>query len=295
MMELCLGTVQFGKNYGINNQDGQPPLAKSLDMLRYATEHGINLLDTAAAYDEAEMVVGCFLQQTQQDVHLISKLRPDCLEGNRCTIEDTIRNELKQTLEKLHVNSIYGYLLHNAEHLYMDEVIAALKQLKKEGLIRHYGVSIYQIADGLAGIEKGCTIIQVPFSVFDQRAKNQGLLEQAIKNGVEIHTRSAFLQGLLMMDTDRIPEYLKKIRPYVEKLNAICEKYGVEKKDLLIGFVKQTSGISRLVFGVDNLVQLKEFVDIFNRVSIREQIMQELNDSFEKIEENLILPNKWGK
>lgn len=294
-MELCLGTVQFGMNYGINNQDGKPSLERSLGMLGYAVEHGLTMFDTAAAYDEAETVVGCYLSQANKGVHVVSKLRSDCLSDTDPPAEEVVRNELMLTLKKLQVDSMYGYLLHNADYLYNDAVMAALKQLKQEGFIKNYGVSIYDIKDGYAGIERGCTIIQLPFSVFDQRAKSQGLLDEAIKNNVEIHTRSAFLQGLLMMDVEKIPSNLRGITPYVEKLNEICNTYAIEKKELLIGFVKQTKGIDRLVFGVDNLEQLKEFISIFQRSSVQEEIMEELNRSFSNIEEDLILPHKWRK
>ena len=295
-MELCLGTVQFGMAYGINNKNGQPPLEKSLEMLNYASEQGISAFDTAAAYKEAEKIVGCFLGGVNtKNLRIISKLSPTCLNDKTWDVDAVVRGELKSSLEKLKIDCLYGYLLHNADYLYNDKLMATLKQLKSEGLIKHYGVSIYDINDGFSGIAKGCTLIQAPFSVFDQRILTQGLLDEAMRKNVEIHVRSTFLQGLLMMAPDQVPEKLSKLRPYVEKLNAICECYDIDKKDILIGFVKATKGIHSLVFGVDNLQQLQEFITIFNRVNIEKTAMQELHNSFKNIEEDLILPNKWSK
>ena len=292
-MKLCLGTVQFGMKYGINNSQGQPSLERCVEMMNYAVRNGIDSFDTATAYNEAESVVGHFLSQTPDKVNVISKLRPNCIEDSSSNIGDIIENELKSTLKKLNVKSIYGYLLHNADYLYNDKVIATLKTLKGKGLIKHFGVSIYDVKDGFYGIDNGCTIVQAPYSVFDQRIRSQNLLSYAKEKNIEVHTRSAFLQGLLMMDVPNIPDKLNGIIPYVEKLNSICSRYGIDKKQTLIAFVKQTEGIEKLVFGVDNINQLEEFIRIFNEASLPEQVINELRLAFNDISEDLILPNRW--
>lgn len=61
-MELCLGTVQFGMDYGISGQR-QPTVEQAVNMLDFATQNGISTIDTANAYGTAEDVVGCFLQK----------------------------------------------------------------------------------------------------------------------------------------------------------------------------------------------------------------------------------------
>jgi aryl-alcohol dehydrogenase-like predicted oxidoreductase len=58
--KLILGTVQLGVNYGINNSEGKPSLAKSFDILNMAYENGIRTLDTAEAYGNAQEVIGAF-------------------------------------------------------------------------------------------------------------------------------------------------------------------------------------------------------------------------------------------
>ena len=293
-MELCLGTVQFGMNYGINNADGRPSVDSSVEMMNYATTHGITTLDTATAYNEAEMVVGKFLGQTTRPINVVSKLRPNCIDVDTVDVEKVVRQEIEGTLERLGVESLYGYLLHNADYLYNSKVLSTLRKLKDEHIISNYGVSIYMIEDGYVGIDEGCTIMQMPYNVFDQRARRGGLLSKAIDSGVEIHTRSAFLQGLLMMSEDKIPAKLSQLVPHVRKLNEICTNYSIDKKSLLIGLVKQTVGIDKLVFGVDNMSQLVEFIQVFDNVNLPKKLALELETSFEGIDDNLILPNKWG-
>ena len=56
MADLCLGTVQFGMKYGINNRQGQPSMNDSVEMIKYAVDNGVKYIDTARAYGDAELV-----------------------------------------------------------------------------------------------------------------------------------------------------------------------------------------------------------------------------------------------
>ena len=60
MMELCLGTVQFGMDYGIFDTPKKQP-DYCISCIDYATQNGINAIDTATAYGIAEEIVGNFL------------------------------------------------------------------------------------------------------------------------------------------------------------------------------------------------------------------------------------------
>ena len=84
LSKLCLGTVQFGMKYGINNQLGrQPTMDESFSMLDYAISNGIGVIDTAAAYGEAEELLGSYLKKRQckQEVKIISKLKPNIIDN----------------------------------------------------------------------------------------------------------------------------------------------------------------------------------------------------------------------
>ena len=81
-MELCLGTVQFGMDYGISGQK-QPSVEQAVEMLDYAVQNGINTIDTANAYGTAENVVGAFLRRQtvpRESLWIISKFRPHLLD-----------------------------------------------------------------------------------------------------------------------------------------------------------------------------------------------------------------------
>ena len=159
-MELCLGTVQLGKNYGINNKSGKPSENDSFKILDYAIQNGIRCFDTAPAYEDAERILGDFIAKTKsKNVHLISKLRPDCFENGFENCKAVIERELKSTLQKLNVESLYGYILHRSSDIYHPEVTEALSEMKKQGLIQKYGVSIYEMGEGFESIKNNCTLV----------------------------------------------------------------------------------------------------------------------------------------
>ena len=80
-MELCLGTVQFGMDYGIFDTPKKHP-DYCISCLDYATQNGIRAIDTATAYGMAEEIVGKFLaKRTVARDHLFisTKLKQFCL------------------------------------------------------------------------------------------------------------------------------------------------------------------------------------------------------------------------
>ena len=204
-MELCLGTVQFGMDYGISGQR-QPTVEQAVNMLDFATQNGISTIDTANAYGTAEDVVGCFLQKktiARDRLWIISKFRPNLLDD---ASEDKYYEIMKQNLEKslarLHLDYLDTYLLHSARYVYNDAIIETLNRLKKEGYARKVGVSVYEPEEAKKCIERSnVDFMQLPYSIFDQRMKNNGVFDLADTNGntTQIHSRSAFIQGLILM------------------------------------------------------------------------------------------------
>src|SRR6056297_1029414 len=89
--KLCLGTAQFGLDYGVANKNGKPSLGKSFEMLDFAFESGIRWFDCAQAYGNAEEVLGeYFLSRTHlKGFHIISKLLPKAFdEGTDFVFKD---------------------------------------------------------------------------------------------------------------------------------------------------------------------------------------------------------------
>jgi len=298
-MELCLGTVQFGMDYGIYNQK-QPKPEDAISCLDYATQNGILTIDTANAYGTAEDVIGAFLRKktiSRNVLHIISKLKPNLLDdADEDNYYHLIKKNLEDSLSRLGTDYLNTYLLHSSRYIFNDAIIDTLNRLKKEGYAEKVGVSVYEPEEAKKCIErKNVDIMQLPYSIFDQRMKNAGVFEMAIQEGnTQIHSRSAFIQGLILMREDEVPPFLYKAKPILRKINEACLRYGVSRISLAMNYVKKESAISHLVFGIDNIKQLEEDINLF-QTGIPDEIVDAVSKDFTDIEADIVMPSLWRR
>lgn len=299
-MELCLGTVQFGMDYGIRGQK-QPSVEQAVQMLDYATQNGINNIDTANAYGTAEDVVGAFLKKKtapREDLFIISKFKPNLLdEVDENQYYDIMKANLENTLSRLHTDYLDSYLLHSARYVWNDAIIDTLNRMKKEGYVKHVGVSVYETDEAKKCIERpNVDFMQLPYSIFDQRMKADGVFDLAKKEEypTQIHSRSAFIQGLILMKEDEVPDFLKKAKPIVRKIDELCQQYEVSRIELAMSYVKRQDSISHLVFGVDNIEQLKENMALFEN-SLPNDIIDEISKEFVDVDTDIVMPSLWKR
>ncbi len=299
MAELCLGTAQLGMQYGINNKVGKLHKESVFEILDTAIENNIRIWDTASIYGDAEALLGEYLvdhRDTTGDIRIISKQCKSVNGLDSRAVEKYIREELQQSLAKLHRKFLDGYLLHSYREIDNLNTIRALHQLKDEGLVRGIGVSVYEIDEAEKAIEDGMIdYLQMPCSIFDQRGLTSGVFRKAKEKGITVFTRSAFLQGLLMMDEENIPDYLNGIKPYVAKLNQLLTKYNIERKHVALKYILSQDIIDYMVFGVETKRQLEEIVQEKNSETLPSDLMNEVKSSFSNISTDLILPINWGK
>lgn len=296
--KLTLGTVQFGMDYGINNPNGKPPLKKSLEMLDYAWTKGIKIFDTAYNYGEAEEILSEFVKTRNlgSEIKIITKLKPNILSETSGKTAEIVENNLKESLKRLSRNYVDGYLFHTPSYIYNDRAVGAMIDLKKKGLTKNIGVSIYEAEDAVyaAGI-KEFDYIQVPYSIFDQRVDRTDFFEIAKKNNITVFARSAFLQGLFFMPEDRIPPFFEIAKPYFKKLDEIISKYNISRQQAALLFSLKNESIDYVVFGADNLNQLKEDIEIAQENIDCEDCIKELKDNFIDVEKSIIFPSLWKK
>ncbi len=298
MPKLCLGTVQFGMKYGVNNQIGrQPTWEESFEMLDYAINHGIDTIDTASAYGEAESLLGFYFKKyaRQDEVKVISKLRPNVIAPG-VQIARTVKDECENSLQKMGLERLDGYLLHTPEYIYNEDILDALLRLKQEGYVENIGVSIYDLKEGYAAVESGVVdYIQLPYSILDQRGIKEGFITAAKKAGIKIFTRSAFLQGLFMMEHDLIPKHLQKAVPYLENMEDILKEFEADKISAILQFVKFEKEIDYLVFGVERKEQLEEDLRKANQSDVPVECIQRLKKEINNVEQAVIFPSLWAK
>lgn len=297
-MNLCIGTTQMGMDYGIAGQK-KPSLEYAIRCLDYATQNGIQAIDTAAAYGTAEEVVGAFLARRtipRDKLFVCTKLRPNILdEVPEKDLENTIRYNLKESLQTLHTDYVDAYLLHSARYSYRPEILTALYKMQEEGLARRVGVSVYEPEEAEACFQDGrMGLVQLPYSIFDHRMKEKGILDVWEEPKCEIHARSAFIQGLITLSQEQVPPFLEKAKPIIGRIDQICKNTGLTRIELAMAYVKRESAVSHLVFGIDSLEQLKEDIQAFSN-PVPEHLLQEMEQEFQGLDADLVMPSLWKK
>lgn len=297
-MELCLGTVQFGMDYGILNQR-KPPLSDALAWMDYATQNGITAIDTARAYGNAEEIVGEFLKKKtlpREKLVISTKFKPNLLNDvSAKQYELVIEKELKSQLKILHTDYVDAYIFHSARYAFDESKLSAIYRMKEKGLAKRVGVSVYEPEEALVCFKSPYVdFIQAPYSVFDHRMKDSGVLDSEKRGECIVDTRSAFIQGLIVLDEEQVPKYLEEAKPIVRKIKLLCEESGVSRVHLAIQYVKREQNISHLVFGVDSLEQLKEDIRFFNE-SLPEDLLESIGKEFEGLKANIVMPSLWKK
>ena len=262
-VRLALGTVQLGLPYGIANKTGQVSLSEVEDLLDFARSSGIELLDTAVAYGESESLLG---EIGVDGFHVVTKL-PAVPENGR-DISGWVEQQVHSSLRRLRLPRLYGLLLHApAQLLEADgaKLSVGLEEMRRQGLVEKIGISIYS-PNELEAIFPlfPLGMVQAPLNLVDRRLVETGWLQRLRSEGVEIHVRSVFLQGLLLMPLQEIPHKFARWTPLWEAWHSWLRKTGISPQAACLNFARSFAEIDRVIVGVDSLSQLQDLVGAVN-------------------------------
>ena len=257
---LALGTVQFGLPYGVANQAGQASPLDAAAIVERAWQGGIDTLDTAAAYGESEQRLG---EIGVGRWRVISKL-PAVLEEHCEDVAAWVKNSVVASLNKLKIARLGGVLAHRSYHLMGRRgagLRAALSGLQAQGLVEKIGVSIYDPGElDVLWPHFRPDLVQAPFSVVDRRLLSSGWLARLYEAGTEVHVRSAFLQGLLLMGPARRPKTFERWQVLWDSWDRWLQEQCITPLQACLGFAASRPEISRIVVGVDTLEHLDEIL-----------------------------------
>ena len=293
-MKIALGTVQFGLPYGLSNQFSHTDKLEAERILKYAYDKGIRMLDTAPSYGNAEDVIGSFIRNHHSDKYwdVITKtphFKDNTINGKQ--IKKLFESfELSQ--ERLGQETTYGLLVHDCNNLFLpggEDLLKTMSKLKDEGFIKKIGVSIYDGSQIDTILDNySIDLIQLPVNILDQRLLDGGQLKRLKKYGVEIHARSVFLQGLLLMQQKNIPVWFENIKDILNIFHVEARKRDMSVLQLALGFVQSINEVDKIIVGVNTKEHLHE---IINATSIRVNI-----DEFSNLSINnsiFLNPSNW--
>ena len=288
MIKLALGTAQFGLDYGISNTLGKIPLIKAKEIINFASSSGIESLDTAISYGDSEQSLGNI---GIGKFKVITKL-PSC-EVKKEEIFNWVLSEVNDSLVRLNQKKIYGLLVHDPKDLISDsgqEIFKAMSYLKKNNKVSKIGISAYAPAQIKEAINKyDIDLVQAPLNIFDRRLVESGCLRYLKNKKIEVHTRSCFLQGLLLTDVRKIPTQFKNWQVLFNDWHHWLKVSNRTALETCLSYPLSIEGVDRVVVGIDNLDQLKEII------SRKKHITDIKIPNIYSNDENLIDPTNWSK
>lgn len=290
-MKIGIGTAQFGLNYGITNKEGKTELPEVTNILNVASQNNIRIIDTAALYGSSEDALGASLPHVSYQFDVVTKTikfsTPNITEDDIGLFEDTFFKSLR----KLKQQYVYGLLMHDSENLRIPNGNRLLKKMiefRQKGLVKKIGVSVYtgvQI-DYILG-EYEIDVVQLPINILDQRLLLSGHLTKLKEANVEIHARSVFLQGLLLLSPEALSSYFNPVKTHIKEYNDFIKESGISPLQAALGFALSLNEVDTVICGVNNHQQLKEICNVaasHNYINF---------DRFAITDESILNPSKW--
>lgn len=286
-MRLALGTAQFGLNYGIANRSGQPTLGEVCSILDYGRARGMDTLDTAVDYGDCMARLG---EIGVEGWSVVSKL--PAIPAGCSDVVAWVTQTVEKSLAQLGVNRLYALLLHRPQQLRGpggELLYEALLRLKRDGSVHKIGISIYDPEELHFLVEEfPPDIVQAPFNVLDRRLLASGWLARLAEQKIEVHTRSVFLQGLLLLAPEARPKKFGRWQSTWERWDSWLAETGVSAVQGSLNYVLSFSAIGKVVVGVDSVAQLAEIIDASLTAT------PPVPDNLKETDSDLVNPTNWA-
>ena len=267
--KICLGTAQFGLNYGVTNKSGKLSEEEIKKSLQIAFLNKISILDTSSSYGDAEKIIVSIIPKTKK-FKVITKLKIPFISQLSDKKQKNIWDKLiYESLDRLKTQQLEGLLLHRASDLMNPKnnlLLEWLLEKKDQKITQKIGVSIYEEEDILEEHFEYLDIVQLPFSIYDQSKYQSGFLKKLQDSSIEVHARSLFLQGLILQQANLWPSWVN------DKDLQIHKKFSEEIKfsklnniDVAIGWVYNLKFIDKLIVGFASSSELKDIIDSYKK------------------------------
>ena len=259
--KIILGSANFDQIYGIKKNFIKKSEIKKL--FNIALKNKIRTIDTSPLYNKSEKIIGLL---NNNRFKIISKIPKPPKNIKRENIKKWLKQKVMISLKNLKIKKFECLLLHNANSLLCkngDEIYKGIRNMKINGLTSKIGVSIYDfnVLDKILKKFK-FNLIQAPFNILDQRLVEKGWLKKLKKRKIEVHARSIFLQGILLLKHNRLPKKLIKLNKKLMVWENWLKKNKFSSLQVCLSFVLNQRQLDGIVVGYNNTNQLNQILKL---------------------------------
>ena len=259
--KIILGSANFDQIYGIKKNFIKKSEIKKLFDLAIKSE--IKIIDTSPLYNESEKIIGLL---NNNRFKIISKIPKTPKTIKKENIQKWLKQNVMISLKNLKIKKFECLLIHNANSLLCkngDEIYKGIRNMKINGFTNKIGVSIYDfnILDKILKKFK-FNLIQAPFNILDQRLVEEGWLKKLKKRKIEVHVRSIFLQGILLLKHNLLPKKLKKLNKKLMVLKNWLKKNKFSSLQVCLSFVLNQRQLDGVVIGYNSTNQLNQILKL---------------------------------
>ncbi|WP_335965477.1 aldo/keto reductase [Galbibacter sp. PAP.153] len=285
---ICLGTDNFANPTSDN---------ESREILNYAMEQGINLIDTSNSYADgkAEQIIGKTLQDNnrREDIILATKFYYPTSGrkgvNHRGASRKHIIKACEDSLKRLGTDYIDLYQMHRvAMDMELEEILSALTYLVRQGKIRYFGATTspsWKIAESrlLSEFKNMAYAVseQLPYNLLDRRVENE-ILPACEWANLAVFAWSPLAMGMLAgrynnsdaatFETARFQRggiYADRVTPkavtVAQQFVELAKEVKMKPAHLALLWVKEQPGITAPLCGPRTLEQLKDIVPLMSK------------------------------
>ncbi len=288
-----LGTAQLGFHYGIGNRVGKPDPETAVSIIRAAWDGGIEEFDTARDYGESEKVLGRVFRRLgiAQQVKVIGKFDPK----TDASFQETLVRMVEDSRNRLGIPAFSGIMMHSEAIMdrWSREIERALRKILEQRLTERIGISVYTPRTALRAMKREpVSMIQIPSNICDRRFESAGVFEKAEASATRVYVRSVYLQGLLLFPALKTPPSMKHAKPVLERIDRFLAREAVERKTLLLGYVRDAYPNARIVVGAETGAQVRENLGVWLS-KLPPHVVEKIPSVFTDARETLLNPSLW--
>ena len=277
--KLTIGSANFMNNYGVNKYKVNNNEIKKI--IHLAKKYSIFKIDTADSYLKNKSLY----KNLNSKFKFTTKITPDI----RWRSLEFCENEFERHASKLNKSKIDTLFFHDCRILLNKngpEIYQNIENLKKRKLFKKIGISIYEFSKlNYILYNYDLDVVQSPYNILDKRIIKTGWYDKLRKQGIEIHIRSVFLQGLLIDKKIHLNKYFKTWKKSISGWFMWLKNNNISPLDYCLTDLLKYD-FDRVVIGINTSKNLKEILN-FKKINKNKLLDMETNDL------RLIDPRKW--